>query len=156
MGKVVTLFVQHEKAGVVAVAVFGCGAVELLFGVEDLEGEDGESVDDEAGGLGVQRSGRRGVGGIEEDGVDLFGEVVAELVEAIDVVLDDGDGVVGGEGVAGFVFAMPEIEVGHVLTEDEGVEVVTGCGCGGRAVVTVEGGLILEANDVEGVEHAVL
>ncbi len=58
----------------------------------------------------------------EESDVDLLGEVVAELVEAIDVVLDVDDGGVGGVGVAGFVFAVPEIVVGAMLVEDELVE----------------------------------
>ncbi len=90
LGKIITLFVQHEKTGVVAVAVFGGGAVELLLGVKDFEGEDGEAVDDEAGGLGVERCVGGGVSGGEEDGVDLLDEVVAELVEAIDVMFNFG------------------------------------------------------------------
>ena len=98
--------------------MFGGGAVELLFGVEDLEGEDGEAVDDEAGGLGVERGG--GVVGrqdghqFQEGNVDLLGEVVAKLVEAVDVVLDLDDGGVGGVGVACIVFAVPEFKVGAV------------------------------------------
>ena len=44
-----TLFVQHGETGLVALLVFRGGAVKLLAGVEDLEGEDGEAVDDEAG-----------------------------------------------------------------------------------------------------------
>ena len=121
--EICTLFVQHEKPGLVAVLVFGSGAVELLFGVEDLEGKDGEAVDDETGGLGVE--GRGGIFGreMQEGDVDLLGQVVAELVEAVDVVLDLDDSVVGGVGVAGFIFAVPEVVVGAVLVEDELVEV---------------------------------
>jgi len=118
-GKVCTLFVQHGEAGLIAVLVFRGGAVKLLFGVEDLEGEDGEAIDDEAWGFGVERRGRVVGRELKEGDVDLLGEVVAELVEAIDVVLDADDGVVGGVGVAGFVFAVPEIVVGAVLVEDE-------------------------------------
>jgi hypothetical protein len=124
-GEIVTLFVQHEEAGMVAPLVLGGGAVELLVGVEDLEGEDGKAIDDEAWGLGVEGSGGlEGVGGLvgrefEEGDVDLFGEIVAALVEAVDVVLDFDDGVVGGDGVAGVVFAVPEVVVGDVLVEDE-------------------------------------
>ena len=81
--------------------------MELLGGVEDFEGEDGEAVDDEAGGFGVERGGGIGGGLLQEGGIDLFGEIVAELVEAVDVVLDIDDGVVGGVGVAGVVFAVP-------------------------------------------------
>ena len=35
----------------VALLMLDRGAMELRFGVEDFEGEDGEPVDDEAGGL---------------------------------------------------------------------------------------------------------
>ena len=102
----------------VALLVFGGGAMDLLFGVEYLEGEDGEAVDDEAGRLGVE--GRGGVVGRdpEESEVNLLGEVVAELVEAVDVVLDVDDGGVGGVGIAGGVFAVPEVVVGAMLIED--------------------------------------
>ena len=41
------------------------------------------------------------------------------MVEAVDIVLGLGDGVVGGVGIAGVVFAMPEVVVGAVLVEDE-------------------------------------
>ena len=56
----------------------------------------------------------------EEPEVDLFDQVVAALVEAIDGVLDLGDVGVGGLGVAGFVLFVPEIEVFAVLGGDEG------------------------------------
>ena len=95
----------------------------LLAGVVDLEGEDGEAVDDEAGSLGVE--GRRrvlGGSGGEEQSVDLLDEVVAPLVEAVDGVLDAGDLGVGGGGVAGLVFLVPEVEVGAVVAQDEAGE----------------------------------
>ena len=130
-GEVGALFVQHGEAGLVALLVFGGGAVELLFGVEDLEREDGEAVDDQAGRLGVERRGGVVRGRVSRRAmVDLLGEVVAALVEAVDGVLDVGDGVVGGDGVAGGVFAVPEVEVGAVLVEDELVEGVGGAGAG--------------------------
>ena len=127
--------------------------MELLLGVENLEGEDGETVDDEAGGFGVERSG--GVFGreLDEGDVDLLGEVVAQLVDAIDVVLDLDDGGVGGVGIAGLVFAMPEVEVGAVLIEDEVVEGCCGMRGGGCGVVTVGGGPVVERDDMSGVEH---
>jgi len=86
----------------------------------------------------------------------LLGEVVAELVEAIDVVLDADDGGVGGVGVAGFVFAVPEIVVGAVLLEDELGEWAGGRGRGGRGVVAVDCELILQRDDVGGDEHEVV
>ena len=92
--------------------------MKLLVRMEDFEGEDGEAVDDEARRLGVE-GGRWIVGcELEEGDVDLLGEVVAELVEAVDVVLDVDDGGVGGVGIAGGVFAVPEFVVGAVLVED--------------------------------------
>ncbi len=100
----------------------------------------------------------QGSGGVQGDGVeqgevDVFGEVVAELVEAVDVVLDLGDGVVGGVGVAGLVFLVPEVEVGLVLVEDELVEGRVGLWGGGGVFVTVERGLVLQADDLCGIEH---
>jgi len=56
----------------VAVLMLGGGAVELFLGVEDLEGEDGEAVDDEAGRLGVERSRGAIDGDLEEGDVDLL------------------------------------------------------------------------------------
>ncbi len=101
-------------------ALGGGGAGGLFAGVEDLQGEDGEPVDDEAGCLGVE--GRCSVlwgDGGEEPGVHLFDEVVALLVEAIDGVLDAGDLGVGGGRVAGLVFLVPEVEVGAVLAQEK-------------------------------------
>jgi hypothetical protein len=155
-GEVCTLFVQHGEAGLVAVPVLGGGAVELLFGVEDLEGEDGEAVDDEAGGFGVEWSGGGGGNEGEKGYVDLLGEVVAELVEAVDVVLDLDDSVVGGLEVAGLVFAVPEVVVGAVLVQDELVERRGGGWSGGGPVVAVRGELIVEGDDVRCVEHEVV
>ena len=93
----------------------------LDAGVEDAQGEDGEAVDDEAGGLGVERGGGvlRGQVG-EEPEVDLFDQVVAALVVAVDGVLYAGDVGVGGFGVAGFVLFVPEVEVLAMLGGDEG------------------------------------
>ena len=102
----------------VALLVFGGGAMDLLSCVEDLEGEDGEAVDDKAGRLGVEGRGRTLGRKFQESDVDLLGEVVAELVEAVDVVLDVDDGGVGGVGIAGGVFAVPEVVVGAMLIED--------------------------------------
>ena len=56
-GEVIALLGQDAQAFLVALAVRGGGAVDLLGGVEDLEREDGKSIDDQAGRLGMQRSG---------------------------------------------------------------------------------------------------
>ncbi len=64
----------------------------LLGGVEDLEREDGEAVEDEAGGFGVERRGGVLLAGLFEEGsIHDFDEIVAGLVERVDGVLDCGD-----------------------------------------------------------------
>ncbi len=129
MGEVGALSVEDEEAVAVALVVGfgGAGATDFFGGVEALEGEDGEAVDHHAGGFGVERS---GLGGgwslVEENEVDFFGEVVAALVEGVDGALVASDGVAGGEGIAGGVFVVPEVEVGAVLGEDEVVPCVGG------------------------------
>jgi hypothetical protein len=123
--------------------------------VEDLEGEDGQPVDDESGRFGVERCGEVEGDGFEESAVDLLGEVVPPLVKAVDGVLDLGDGVVVGARVARFILAVPEVEVGLVLVEDELFEGGVWCRGGRCGVVAVERGLVVEAED-EGVEHVML
>ena len=90
---------------------------------------------------------------MKEGEVDLLGEVVAELVEAIDVLLDLDDGGVGGVGVAGFIFAVPEIVVGAVLVEDELGKGRGRCRGRGRGIVAVRGELVLKRDDVGGDKH---
>ena len=122
-GEVVALLFEEGETGGVAEAVGFSGgfAVGLDAGVEDSEGEDGEAVDDEAGSFGV----KGGFGVLlwevrEEPNVDFFHNVVAALVEAVDGALNLGDVGVGGVGIAGFVFLVPEVEVFAVLGGDEG------------------------------------
>ena len=155
-GEVVTLFVELGEAVAVALVMFGGGvlAAGLFFGVEDFEGEDGEAVDHEAGGFGVERRGvrlcRRG---FEEGDVDALDEVVAELVEGVDGVLDVDHGAAGGQRGTGLVFAVPEIEVGAVLVQDEGFERGAGGKEGLGGVVPVACGLVVELGDDGGVQH---
>lgn len=99
---------------------FDVGARDLFGGVETLEGEDGEAVEDEAGGLGMERRvGPLFAGGGEEEPVHGFNQVVAALIEGIDSVFDRSDLGVGGAGFAGLVFFVPQIEVGAVMGECE-------------------------------------
>jgi len=124
--------------------------------MEDLEREDGEAVDHEARSLGVLRSGVgwRGREAVQQGLVDLLGEVVAELVEAVNGTLGVGEARVGGERIAGLVFAVPEVEVGAVLVEDELLQRVPGLGrrCGG--VMAVRRGEVVEVRDAGCVQHA--
>jgi hypothetical protein len=115
--------------------------------VVDLERENGEAVDDEAGSFGMERSFGvlRACEG-EEELVHLFDEVVALLVEAVDGVFDLDDARVGDVGAAGDVFFMPEIEVGQVLGADERREI--GGGRFGRVVAVPEHvRFVVEAED---------
>ncbi len=116
------MLAEQIEAGQIALAVgIGCGgAVCLLGGVVELEGEDGEAVEDEAGGLGVERRvGVLGSCGGEERAIHGLDEVVARLVERVDGALDGSDAGVGGPRLAGLVFLVPEVEVGAVMCERE-------------------------------------
>src|SRR5215470_9095461 len=90
----------------------------------------------------------------EQGSVDLFDEIVASLVEAVDGPLDLGDLLVGRFGVACLIFLMPEVKVGPVLCADKGIEV------GGieRVVfylrtVPLDCGLVMQSGDGWCVEH---
>ena len=109
-GEVGGLLLEDDEAVGVAEAMGVGGGVTMGLdaGVEDAEGEDGEAIDDEAGCLGVERGGGVLRGEIvEEPEVDLFDEIVAALVEAVDGTLDAGDVGIGGLGIAGLVLFVP-------------------------------------------------
>lgn len=71
-------------------------------------------------------------------------------------MLDLDDGVVGSLGVAGLVFTVPEVVIGAVLVEDELVEGRRRDRGGGRWVVAVRGGLVVEGDDVGCVQHGLV
>ena len=130
--------------------------MDFFLGVKNLQREDGHAVDHHAGCFGVQRSVVVLGGGLfDQREVDALGEVVAALVQAVDVVLHFGDDLVGGEGVARFVFAMPEVEVGVVLLEDELGECVGGDGGGQGSVMPVRVGGVVHAGYLESIKHRV-
>ncbi len=110
--------------------------MDLFAGVEDAQSEDGEAVDDETGGFGVEwgRGVLRGKVG-DEPLIHFFDEVVASLVVAIDGMFDLGDGSVGGLGIAGLVLLVPEIEVLAVLGGDQGQEGIGFIWVDGRRVM---------------------
>ncbi len=121
-GEVEPLLCEDPETLAVAVAMGlgGVAAFGLLRGVEDFEGEDGKPVNDEAGGLGVER----GPGGLiacdrKQGKVELLDEIVALLVEDIDGALDAGNPVVASGWIAGRIFFVPEVEVGSMLGEKE-------------------------------------
>ena len=55
---------------------------------------------------------------VQQRAVQLFGQVVAQLVGAVDAALHIGQFGVGGAGRAGLVLDVPEVEVGAVLAGD--------------------------------------
>ena len=160
--EVVALFSKKSQALAIAVRVARrrIGAIEFFFCVEDFEGEDGEAVDHQARALGVQLSLEGGPafrGGdcgriAEEHRVAPFGEVVADLVEAVDGALDLGDVGVGGAGGASAVLHVPEIEVRPVLGYDRGVKRLVGGDNIQGIVVPEVGGAVLEGGDFDGGE----
>ena len=94
----------------------------LFARVVDLERQNGEPVDDQAGRLGVQRGLRVGQAlgfePVQQGAVQFFGQVVAALVGPVDAPLHRGQFGVGDAGGAGFVLNVPELEVGAMLAGD--------------------------------------
>ena len=129
-GEVVALLGEDEEAAAVAVGMASGSvfAVDFLGGVEEFQGKDGEAVNDEAGGLGVEFCGgggkAEGSEEVERGAVELLGEVVAALVGFVDAALDAGELGVVGFGAAGLVFGVPKLEIGEMLTGDEGEKCV--------------------------------
>jgi len=155
-GEVAPLGIEDGKALAIALVVrgSGAGAPGFLLGVEAPEREDGEAVDHHAGCFGVQWRGlilRRNAG--EEQQVDVLGQVIAALVEPVDGVFVFGDVVVGGERIPGGVLVVPEVEVGAVLVEDQSFKAIVWYFPGERRVVPAVVGLVVQADDVCGVEH---
>jgi len=126
MGEISALFFKDRKTGTVARRmIWGrIGAFGFFACVVDLEREDGEPVDDEARGFGVERSTLIGevlrTKPIKEGAVKLFGKIVAELIGTVDAAFYVGQSGIAGARCAGFVFNVPEVEVGAMLTSDEG------------------------------------
>ena len=97
----------------------------LFGGVVDFQREDGESVDDEAGGLGVEGGGIVLRPGLSEQGeINFFDEIVALLVQPINLMFDVSHGGVGGVWVASLVLFVPEVEVGAVLREGQAGQLI--------------------------------
>lgn len=130
------------------------GAVELLPGVKDLERKNGEPIYDEPWRFRVEWRGRMTGCGFEQCDIDPFSQVIADLIKAVDLALDAGDGGIGGAWVASFVFTMPEVEVGLMLVENKLLKLGR-CGrCIRRVVMAMKRGLVVQSDDAVGVEHA--
>ena len=128
-----SLLLEDGEAVEVSGAMRGAGilAISLFRGVEKLESENGETVEHHARGLRVEGACMacgRGHDVFQQPLVDLFDEIISLLVEGVDGSLYGGDPGIGGGGVAGFVFFMPECEVGVVLTLHQIIETDGGSG----------------------------
>ena len=112
---------QNVKALAIAIGVARRSilANHLLLCVKQLERQDGETVDDEAGSFRVQfgTRGRQrpGVEPLHQQPVARLSEIVAALVDAIDGVLHVGDVVITGAGSPGLVLFVPQLKVSEVL-----------------------------------------
>ncbi len=109
------------------------------------------------GRLGVERCGWCGKvfrrEEVEQEAVELLGEVVALLVCFVDAALDGGDDRVRRVGRAGFVFRVPEIEVGDMLAGNEVEKLIRQRHGRLQMVVPLDGELILELGNVRCGKH---
>ncbi len=120
-----SLLVKKGETEAVFVAMFPRRIVAfgLFRRMEELQREDGKAVEHHARGLGVEgRYGGDGFEVMEQPLVDLFDEIVAALIVSIDGALYGGNLRVGRGWVTGFVFFVPEIEVGAVFLPHEALE----------------------------------
>ena len=85
--------------------------------------------------------------------IDLLGEVVAQLIQAVDGVLGGGERGVRCERVAGLVLAVPEIEVGAMLVEDKLLQRVGGRGRRPGGVMAVGCGEVVKLRNAVCVQH---
>jgi hypothetical protein len=94
---------------------------------------------------------------VEEGGVERFGQVVTALVGVVDAVLYSSKLGIGNAGVAGFVFNVPELEIGAMLAGD-GAEPAVCRGITGFTRVMVflvpcAGSLVLQFDNCGSGEH---
>ena len=94
----------------------------------------------------------------EQLDVELFGEIIAELIGGVNAALNGSELRVGDAGGAGFVFDVPEIEVGSVVLGN-GLE-PGGQAVGwifsvwiGRLLMPGAGLLVVQVDDGGGGEH---
>ena len=120
-GKVGALLLEDAQSLTVPLAMtIGSVCARGLFaGVINLERQDREAVDDEAGGLGVQWSRWIGQTLLFEPGqqraIQVLGKVIALLIGGIYATLDSGQFGVGCARGSRFIFNVPQMKVGKVL-----------------------------------------
>lgn len=90
--------------------------------------------------------------------VELLYEIITLLIDRIDGSFYGGDGWIAGTGIAGLIFAMPQVEVGAVLPQEETLEsALRGNHGGGIAVraMPVLGCEVLQVREMDNVQgHA--
>lgn len=153
-GEIVALMLQYlQPVDVLRTMIFvGGSAIDFRRRVVQLQLQNRQPVDDQAGCFRVQRSFFvLRAGGVEEQPIDLFDEVVAPLIDRVDGVLDGGDCGILRAWIARLVFLMPQIEVGLVLSQHQRIQHGDGGGklqqampLGGGGIVQLEDGLGLE------------
>ena len=158
--QVVTLFYQNMVTLAIALGMTlgRPEPVHLFGGMEKLEREDGKSVDDQAGRLGMQLGALPGqatlIGIVEQHGIHAFDQIVAALVQAVDEALGLGDVVVASPGRAGFVLGVPEFKVGKVVGERELEEDIVGrLGIAWHFRVPLPGPAIVKDSEFSSREH---
>ncbi len=91
----------------------------FLAGVVDLERLNRQAIDHEPGRFGMQRCGgvwqSLGREPIDEGAIEIFCEVIAQLVGGVDPPFDIGQRRIGCTRSARLVLNVPEIEVGSML-----------------------------------------
>ena len=121
LDEVIALLDEDVVAFAIALGVAGRGVdpVDLFGGVEEFQRKDREAVDDLSRSFGVKLGVLIGqavaLEVIEQDGVAVFGEVVAALIFAVDEMLGDGHLMVAGGGHPGLVLGVPDAKVGEVV-----------------------------------------
>ncbi len=96
--------------------------MRLFMRVEGFQSKDGQTVDDKPRRLRVKWRNRVLLDSLKKQPIDLLHKIVAALVQPIDGALYAGDGAVGSLRVAGVILAVPQIEVGTMLLQDQVLE----------------------------------
>lgn len=153
VNKIGTLFFEDRETGAVSLEVVrrGVGPLGFFASVVDLQAKNRETIDDETRGFGMERGrialelSRREP--IHEGAVELFGEVIANLVGAVNAALDVSELGIAGAWRASFVFRVPKLEVSTMLAAHKREELI---GLGIRfffRVVPALSELVVEAYD---------
>ena len=100
----------------------GAGAADLFAGVPDLERQNGEPVDHQAGRFRIERRVLLRQAALfkpcQQRAVELFCQIVTKLIRTVHAALYFGQFGVGCAWCARFVLDVPQVEVGAMLASD--------------------------------------